>query len=347
MNRATLAALAIATLVLPAQSATIHVPADQPTIQAGIDAAAPGDTVEVACGTYYESRIWLRQGRVIRSSNGDPTCVTVDAQQLDRVFACENVGSALPVTLEGITVTGGLADGVGLDVFGGGLFCQHISLTLTRCVFVGNVAEGGGGAFCDLDTDPTITDCWFVTNTATSGGGGLYLSNATALVERCVFAYNAAFAGGAILDGASYSTIRQCTLVENRADWIGGGVLVQGTPGFGLTTLDRTIVASSAAGGGVVDEDEEGLVAIACSDLHGNAGGDWVGCIASQNGVNGNFSASPLFCDPASGDFQIRSDSPCAPANSGGCGLIGALDVGCGPVSLTLETWARIKAGYR
>ena len=37
---------------LPAFGRIIHVPADQPTIQAGIDAAIYGDTLLVAAGTY-------------------------------------------------------------------------------------------------------------------------------------------------------------------------------------------------------------------------------------------------------------------------------------------------------
>jgi hypothetical protein len=41
-------------LVLQGMAAVIHVPEDQPTVQQGLDATAPGDTVLVARGTYQE-----------------------------------------------------------------------------------------------------------------------------------------------------------------------------------------------------------------------------------------------------------------------------------------------------
>ena len=50
-------------------SATIRVPADQPTIQVALNAAASGDTVLVAPGTYVESFI-QHQSVVIRSEAG-------------------------------------------------------------------------------------------------------------------------------------------------------------------------------------------------------------------------------------------------------------------------------------
>jgi hypothetical protein len=48
----------------------IHVPADQPSIQAGIDAAVNADTVLVAWGTYFENLDFHGKGIVVTSSAG-------------------------------------------------------------------------------------------------------------------------------------------------------------------------------------------------------------------------------------------------------------------------------------
>jgi hypothetical protein len=55
----------------------------------------------------------------------------------------------------------------------------------------------------------------------------------------------------------------------------------------------------------------------------------------------------PAFCDPEGGDFTLEPISPCLPANSLGCGLIGALGEGCGIVSIEADSWSAIKAKYR
>jgi hypothetical protein len=54
-----------------AAQATIHVPADQPTIQSGIDAAQNGDTVLVAPGTYAESLDFKGKGITVTSGATD------------------------------------------------------------------------------------------------------------------------------------------------------------------------------------------------------------------------------------------------------------------------------------
>jgi hypothetical protein len=93
--------------------------------------------------------------------------------------------------------------------------------------------------------------------------------------------------------------------------------------------LSRCIVAFGV-GGAAITIDNSNCAVLDCCDLYGNQGGDYVGCLAAQLGIDGNISEDPLFCDALAEDLEIDASSPCAPDNSpGGCGLIGALPVGC------------------
>jgi len=61
-------------------AATIHVPTDQPTIQAGIDVSNPGDTILVAPGVYNGSILYPTHRLVITSSGGFNSTIWQDAQ---------------------------------------------------------------------------------------------------------------------------------------------------------------------------------------------------------------------------------------------------------------------------
>lgn len=110
-------------------------------------------------------------------------------------------------------------------------------------------------------------------------------------------------------------------------------------------TIENTVVAFSERGAGIGCLGGT-VPVLTCCDLFGNAGGDWVGPIASQYGVNGNISEDPLFCDAQAGDLTLHGDSPCAPFSlpNPECDLIGAWPVGCGPTPATSTTWGQLKA---
>ena len=78
----------------------LHVPSQYPTIQAGVNAASPGDTVLVAPGIYYEN-IQMREGVSLFGSGMDSTII--DGGGITDVVYAYHINNAV---IDGFTITG-------------------------------------------------------------------------------------------------------------------------------------------------------------------------------------------------------------------------------------------------
>ena len=263
----------------------INVPGDQPTIQAGIDAAVNGDEVVVAPRTYFEAIDFLGKAITVRSSDG-PEVTIIDAQQTGTVVTC-NSGEGPDTVLDGFTVTGG---GGGL---GGGMYNIASSPTVTNCTFSGNTAFGGaGGGMSNFNSSPTVTDCTFSGNTAGQGGG---MSNigSSPNVTNCTFSGNSASNVGGGMSNVNNSSpmVSNCTFIGNTADGPfsgnsadnrGGGMFNQNSS---PTVNDCTFSGNSAAdrGGGMFNDSGSPMVSN-CTFIGNTADG-----LASFDGGGGMY----------------------------------------------------------
>jgi len=80
--------------MLSAQAAIIDVPADQPTIQAGVDAASHGDTVRVAVGTYNLSNPVEIIGKQIRLEGAGSAATVLNGGNSNTLLVIRNVGGS-------------------------------------------------------------------------------------------------------------------------------------------------------------------------------------------------------------------------------------------------------------
>jgi hypothetical protein len=256
---------------------------------------------------------------------------------------------------------------------GGAIRLMQGNAIFEACEFVGNVAEDEGGAVeaelvgsldfhgCRLERNTsdvggavrversslTVAGCSFVDNVASLAGGAVACWNdSKAEIGSSLFSGNhGGFLGGAVYaSDAASAHVSNCTLADNAAA-AGAGLACGGRAAM---TAANTIVAFSDEGDAVHCE-EAGSVTLACCDLFGNAGGDWVGCVASQYGAGGNGCEDPLFClhHNASEPYALSADSPCAGDNNLVCGLIGAREIGCSGTPVRPMSWGGIKARFR
>jgi hypothetical protein len=200
------------TFLAPSAGATDRlVPDEFTSIQAAIDASAPGDEVHVSsAGSPYFELVNLIDGVSVLGGYSPDFLVrnplffetTIQSNVPDEsVVEAIDVGAS--VTFDGFTITGG------------------------------NSTFSGGGMFCGANSALTVSNCKFVRNFAFVTGGGLQLSgNSTAVIRQCLFQQNTSGARGGGLtagigtDGAliELCTVEACTTGTEGAAPGGGGV---------------------------------------------------------------------------------------------------------------------------
>ena len=142
-------------LVLAACSAsladTLNVPGDHPTIQQAINAAANGDVIEVAAGTYVERLDPNGKAITVRGTtdgSGDPITI-VDGDAGGAVITIDSNEMMDSTVFENLVIRNGTGKSVFGQTHGGGIFVDYgDGATFNNCLITDNQAEKGGGLFC-------------------------------------------------------------------------------------------------------------------------------------------------------------------------------------------------------
>jgi hypothetical protein len=253
---------------------TVTSPADSGTgsLRAALAAAHKGDTLVFAPSLDGQA-ITLSSGELLLTKNltiAGPGAgeLTVSGNNASRVF---EVAKGTQVTLSGLTISNGSANGsTNSTVQGGGIY-NHGTLTVRACALSDNTAKNNGGGIAnDSGATMTISGSTLSHNSVTQGEGGGIANFSTMTVSGSTLAGNSAtFYGGGIynmnlgtvtISGSILgpATINGITLPGNSAEY-GGGIYIGG----GTVTVENSSTISgnlAPVGYGADDVDNLGVL---------------------------------------------------------------------------------------
>lgn len=322
--RCMLASLMVLALSFQVCAATIQVPGDQPTIQAGINAATDNDTVLVASGTYVENINFLGKAVVLLSEAGrdftfihpaNPTAVIVrfdsgeDTTSVINGFTVRNTTHAYGILclnsgpiIENCDVS--YCDGPG---DGGGIRCIYSGAKVRGNRVHHNTGEvtGGGISITQQASEVLeVTGNEVYENVAPHGPGIGAPSIGNAIISRNVIWGNVGYAefGGGIYIDAIYPFIRvyNNTVVGNSK-----GIVVLGSTDV---ELRNNIIAFNNEAGFVPNG---AVTAYNCV---------WGNGSANTPGTDG-IAADPLFRNTLARDYRLQPSSPCINAGDPAVGF--------------------------
>jgi len=276
--------LSLCVLSASTASASDHFVNAPESIQAAMNAAAPGDRILVGPGTYSE--VIDFQGKQLEViATGGPVFTILDGSGSNTTVVRVSSGEPAGTSLSGFTLTNGA--GVpfpstwGSDYYGGGVHVNEGSeLSLSDCIITNNAWGTGtfaGGVYC--------------------GGEGSHVD-----LLRCVISNNRAWAsgGGTLVDWHGTMTFEHCTIYGNSSDNFFGH---QG--GISMANFGTVVVKDSIAWANVGND----IGAFSAPYDQGTHADVSYSCV--EGGYSGAFvqTGDPLFSDLNELTLSLRS--PC------------------------------------
>jgi hypothetical protein len=277
----------------------------------------------------------------------DPCDLLNDPCRADNTYRIVYGNCAPPTLLDGFCISGGNANGGGVQMNGGGLYNDVGSPTVANCTFSRNSAYSGGGVFngdqyggvltlrnCTFIVNwaketgagmhncfgiSTLTNCIFTTNSAGMQGGGMYNLSSPKLTD-CTFSGNKARDGGGVYNFKSSPVMINCKFSGNLARASGGGMCNNAS----TLKLDNSTFACNSAGhdgAGMSNWDNSIAELVNCilwddppSEIYQEPGSIVTITYSNIKGCwpgEGNRCDDPCFVDC---NGRLSSDSPCIDA---------------------------------
>ena len=290
------------------------------SLQHALGLAGTGDEIWVAEGTYKPTTGTDRTisfvlkdsvaifggfaGTELDRSQRDPAVnVTILSGDIGSVGAISDNSyhviradqSGASTLLDGVTISGGNANGTNpydrgggaysnsssaslvnitlsnnfASFLGGGMFTSNGNLKLTHVTFADNSSTNHGGGIYNYYGTLTLTDVTFSGNSAQLRGGGLYNYSGSATLSNVTFTGNSAQElGGGMNNYQSNVTVSNVTFTNNSAVTSGGGIY---TGGGSLSLTTGTFAGNSAKGGAGMLNSSDSIVTLAHVTFNGNS----------------------------------------------------------------------------